>query len=119
MNIKESLEAIMTLDGAIGASVVDYTSGMMLATAGGGSLNLEIASAGNMEVVRAKMKTMKALGLNEKIEDILITLGTQYHMIRLIEKKTGIFIYVALHSNKANLAMARMKLREVEESITF
>src|SRR6185369_10513123 len=78
-NVKESLEKIMATDGAIGTCVVDSNSGMMLGAAGGGpGLNIEVAAAGNTEVVRAKRKTMKSLGLNDAIEDILITLGKQY-----------------------------------------
>ena len=63
-NIKESLVKIMQLDGALGSCVVDSNSGMMLGSDGGsGPINLEIAAAGNTEVVRAKRKTMKALNL--------------------------------------------------------
>lgn len=50
---------------------------MVLAQARGGPVNLEIAAASNTEVVRAKLKTMKALNLQDNIEDILITLNRQ------------------------------------------
>jgi hypothetical protein len=81
-NLSNSLAAVMQLGGAVGVAIVDLESGMSLGQAGGGSLNLEIAAAGNTEVVRAKMRTMADLGLSDEIEDILITLGTQYHIIR-------------------------------------
>ncbi len=76
-NVKESLSLMLQLDGAVGACVVDSNSGMMLGAEGGGGVNLEIAAAGNTEVVRAKRKTMAALKLGDTIEDILITLGKQ------------------------------------------
>lgn len=117
-NVKESLEKIMSTDGALGTCVVDSNSGMMLGSAGGGpSLNIEVAAAGNTEVVRAKRKTMKSLGLNDAIEDILITLGKQYHIIRLCEANDAMFIYVVLDKNKANLAMARLQISEAEKQM--
>ena len=117
-NLNESLQDLMTLDGALCAAVVDYNSGMLLGSIGTG-VDLELAAAGNTEVVRAKMKTMKSLGLNDSIEDILITLGKQYHILRPAEKINGIFIYYVLDSGRANLALARRKITDVESKITM
>ncbi|WP_434779180.1 hypothetical protein [Neisseria sp. Ec49-e6-T10] len=118
MNAKDSLAEILTLDGALCCSVVDYNSGMMLASAGSGA-DLEIASAGNTEVVRAKLKTMELLGKKDHIEDILISLGTEYHIIYLIPSLPGIFIYAVLDHAKGNLAMARRKIQDVGSSLTI
>ena len=117
-NLNESLQDLMTLDGAMCAAVVDYNSGMLLGSIGSG-VDLELAAAGNTEVVRAKMKTMKSLGLNDTIEDIVITLGKQYHILRPAEKINGIFIYYVLDSGRANLALARRKIADVESKITM
>jgi hypothetical protein len=109
----------MELDGILGASIVDSNSGMMLATAGGGPmLNLELAAAGNTEVVRAKRKTVKSLGLPEAIDDILITLTRQYHLIRPLASNDALFIYVALDRSKANLALARHTVAAAEKDLT-
>src|SRR4051812_14062385 len=71
---KEALAKLMEIDGVLGACIVDSNSGMMLGSIGGGAaINLELAAAGNTEVVRAKRKTMKSLNLSDPIEDILIT----------------------------------------------
>ena len=88
-NIKESMDALLQSDGAMCTAIVDANSGMVLGQAGTG-LDLELAAAGNTEVVRAKLKTMKSLGLNDKIEDILITLGSQYHIIRPVASKEAV-----------------------------
>ncbi|GLY17429.1 hypothetical protein LWF15_18115 [Kineosporia rhizophila] len=118
-NIDTVLKEAMQIDGAIGVALVDHTSGMTLGQAGGNTLNLEVAAAGNTEVVRAKLRTMDALRLRENIEDILITLDTQYHLIRLITDKsgTGLFLYLALDKQRSNLAMARHKLANLERTM--
>ncbi len=118
-NIKQTLEDLMKIEGAIGACVVDFKSGLALGSIGGGQLlNIEIAAAGNSEVVRSKMKVMAQLGLKEKIEDILITLNSQYHIIRPLTNHQNLFIYMALTRANANLALARYKIQELEGAMT-
>lgn len=116
---KETLPKLLEIDGCLGACIVDSNSGMMLGAVGGGNVNLEIAAAGNTEVVRAKRKTMKALALNEQIEDILISLGKQYHMIRPLSSNDALFIYVVLDRSRSNLAMARHMLSGIEKELTI
>jgi hypothetical protein len=119
-NIKESLDKLMQIDGAVGTCVVDSDSGMVLgATGGGGSINLEIAAAGNTEVVRAKRKTMAALNLKDDIDDILITLGKAYHLIRPLKTNTAIFVYLVIDKNRGNLAMARHQLSAIEKAMVI
>lgn len=121
MNIETALKEAMNIEGAIGAALVDWESGMPLGTLGGGKyLNLELAAAGNTEVVRAKMRTMQSLNLNDSIEDILITLTKQYHLIRLLantDGAQGLFLYLALDRSKANLALARHHLKRIESEL--
>lgn len=117
-SIKQTLDDLLNTDGAICAAVVDSTSGMILGSAGSG-VDMEVAAAGNTEVVRAKLKTMKALGLNDAIEDILITLGKQYHIIRPSAVKEGVFIYFVLDKGRSNLAMARRKTVDVDAAMSF
>jgi len=118
-NVKESLARIMELDGALAAAVVDSNSGMMLGSSGhNASIDLEVAAAGNTEVVRAKRKTMKALSLKDSIDDILITLHTQYHLIRPLSSNESLFVYLVLDKQKSNLAMARHHLSSAEKALS-
>jgi hypothetical protein len=116
VNIETALKEAMAIDGALGVSLVDYESGMSLGTLGGGQgLDLEIAAAGNTEVVRAKVRTLATLGMEDAIEDILITLGRQYHLIRPLGSSRGsLFLYLALDRSRANLALARHGLKRIE-----
>ena len=118
-NAKETLPKLMEIDGCIGCCIVDSNSGMMLGASGGGAISLEVAAAGNTEVVRSKRKTMKALNLNDQIEDMLITLGRQYHLIRPLSSNDALFIYVVLDKSKANLAMARHQLTQIERDLVI
>ncbi|MEU3498016.1 hypothetical protein [Kitasatospora cineracea] len=119
--VETALKDIMgSIEGTIGVALVDYNSGMALGTVGGGSdLDLNVAAAGNTDVVRAKLRAMELLNLNEAIEDILISLSTQYHLIRPLTSRTGkgLFLYLALDRNRANLAMARHQLKKVEAEL--
>lgn len=119
-NMDISLKEMMAIDGAVGAVVVDYNSGMALGALGGSKeLDLQVAAAGNTEVVRAKMRTMESLGIKDGIEDILITLTNQYHVIRPVTGRSGkgLFLYMALDRVRANLALARHSLRAIEEKL--
>jgi len=115
-NIPETLEQLLKTDGAMCAALVDSSSGMLLGKAGGG-LDLDVAAAGNTEVVRAKLKTIKALGLDDSIDDILITLSSQYHIIRPLGHTPEVFLYLVLDVAKSNLALARINVKKADGSL--
>lgn len=113
-----ALNDALNIEGALGVALVDSQSGMALATAGNPpGLDLNVAAAGNSNVIQAKIRTMADLGLRENIEDILITLDTQYHIIRTFGRQEGMFLYLVLDKNRANLAMARFRLAKVEKEL--
>lgn len=117
-NINKTLEETMKIDGAIGAAIADWDSGLCLGMAGGGArLNIEIAAAGNCQVVKAKMSTMNELGIKGAIQDILITLDDQIHLIRPLRRGESMFMYLAIDKNKGNLALARHKLTKLESEL--
>ncbi len=117
MDMDASLKEAMSIEGAFAVALVDYTSGMTLAVAGGTpDFDVTVAAAGNTDVVRAKLRAIELLGLREPIEDMLITLDTQYHLIRPLTAGSGsrLFLYLALRKDRANLALARHHLRRIE-----
>lgn len=115
---KLDLSPLREMDGYLASAIVDSSSGMTLAMdASGGDFNIEMAAAGNTDVVRKKRDVMKKLKLNDKIEDILISLQKQYHLIRPLESNDALFIYVALDRSRANLGMARSELNSFEKGL--
>ncbi len=117
-NVKENLAKLEAIDGFIGAALADSDSGMCMGYLGGsGTFSLEVAAASNTEVVRSKRKAMKALNLRDEIEDILISLGKQYHLIRPVRSRPNLFYYLVVDRQRANLAMARHTLGETEREL--
>ncbi|HKQ69895.1 MAG TPA: hypothetical protein VJT73_11180 [Polyangiaceae bacterium] len=107
---KQMLEMIDRIEkeanGFIAASLVDLDSGMTLAVKSTRSdFDLTAASAYNSEMVKTKLKIMKTLGLGGTLEDMLLTLSEQIHLIRLINPTT--FLYLAVDRSHSNLAIVR------------
>jgi len=105
------------ISGFIAVSVTEVETGMSYCSL---SLNPnfdpELASAYNLEVVKAKLSAIKALGLDQKINDILITLTDQIHIIDVSEDGKY-FIYLAVDSTKANLGLTRATLAKFKKDI--
>jgi hypothetical protein len=105
--IQEVFERVAAdIPGFIAASLVDLESGMTLGVKTGRvEFDLTAASAYNSEMVKQKLKIMKALNLKTSLEDMLITLGEQIHIIKLVSPTT--FIYLAADRASTNLAIVR------------
>ncbi len=113
-------EALASIEGATGAALVDYTSGMALGTIGGSkSFDLTVAAAGNTDVVRAKLRTMEHLGLKGQDR------GHPDHPERSVPPdphadrpgRQRPVLYLVLDAKRAILAMARHQLKKIEEDL--
>ena len=105
--INEQFEKLATeIPGFIAGSLVDMESGMTLGLKSNrADFDLAAASAYNSEMVKQKLKIMKALNLRTSFEDMIITLGDQIHVIKMVTPAT--FIYLAADRASCNLAIAR------------
>jgi hypothetical protein len=114
-DIKTSVARALEIDGCTGAALVDFESGLCLGVAGNPGFDLELAAAGNTEVVRATKVIRDKLGFKDRIDDILITLTGQYHMIRMVGSST--FLYITLDRRRSNLALARKELATIDRDL--
>lgn len=116
--LNDVLEKIQTdTNGFIAASLVDLDSGMTLAIkASRTDFDLTAASAYNSELVKQKLKIMRTLGLTGAIEDMLITLTEQIHLIKLIGPNT--FLYLAVDKKQSNLALVRSAVNRHANALT-
>jgi predicted regulator of Ras-like GTPase activity (Roadblock/LC7/MglB family) len=112
--VKDILDELPTL---LAVAVVEVESGMPLASHSNiADFDIETAAAYNTEVVKAKLKAIKALNLNQTVQDILLTLTDQLHLMKL--SPTGDkFIYLAVNSRDTNLAQARQILKMHSSSL--
>ena len=105
--IQETFDRVaQDIPGFIAASLVDLESGMTLgARSLRSDFDLTAASAYNSEMVKQKLKIMKALKLDTTLEDMLLTLGDQIHVIRLVSPTS--FVYLAADRAQSNIAIVR------------
>ncbi len=106
----------MDVDGALGAALVDHEQGLTLGSSGR-EFDIELAASGNIEVVRAKLAVVRSIKVKGSIEDILITMSEQYHLIRPLRKATHLFLLLAIDRNKGNLGLARHHLSTIENEL--
>ncbi|CAM4057456.1 MULTISPECIES: hypothetical protein [Flavobacterium] len=105
------------ISGFIAVSVTEIKSGVSyFSLSVDPSFDPELASAYNLEVAKAKLSAIKALNLDQKIENIMINLTSQIHIIDISEDGEY-FIYLAVDSNKANLGMTKSVLNKYKKDI--
>ncbi|MGW6058532.1 hypothetical protein [Streptomyces sp. NPDC055189] len=133
--IDECLLEAMTLPGARGAAIVDWTSGLALGSVGdppGG--DHEATAAETAEVARSAaeyqafapkddvLDPVLATGRKElPVEDLMVTTRTGFHLIRFVETTfdSSVFLYLWLDRHTGNLAMARLRLRDLSERLVL
>jgi hypothetical protein len=115
-DLTAALDESMAIAGAMAVVIVDMNSGMAVGKAGDG-LDLDLAAAGNSQILRAVIGSMRSLGIREDLEDILITLSSQYHLIRPLGAGKALFLYLVLNKGRANLTLARRSLVRVESAL--
>ncbi|MEU1946863.1 hypothetical protein ABZ554_31595 [Streptomyces sp. NPDC020125] len=138
--IDECLLEAMTVNGARGAAVIEWTSGLALGMVGEvRDEDPEATAAETAELARmaAEQRAFAALGpggakggsgsgagsgpdaddtdRDPAVEDIIVTTRTCYHLLRFVDTAfdSGVFFYLWLDRREGNLALARMRLRDM------
>ena len=120
MTLDEMVNGLSRIKGVIAAAVVDYGSGMMMAShTNDESFDLEAASAGCVNIIHAKMKTVAHLELDDELHDIQISLHNQIHLICPCTNKENIFVYLVADRKVANLSICRRSLFSAEKLVEF
>ena len=118
---RECVDEILALDGALGAALVEWTEGTVVAALArdGDEERVRLAALGEAEVLVAKVAAVGADAQGDLIEDIIITLGSEYHVLRLLKSQPRHVLYVNLDRSRANLAHTTMRLAEIEDLLVL
>jgi hypothetical protein len=100
------LDSLMQTEGTLCVGLIDAPSGMVLECAGHG-VDIDLAAPGCADLLQAAMRTMLSLCKDDDIEDIVISLPLQYHLLRPIPSPQGLFLYGVFDRKRTNLALAR------------
>ena len=101
------LEEARKIDGAVGAAVVDAERGVVLGQVGDDS------PAMAKDLVLAALRGMDAAQRDDHIEDIMLTLGKQYHVIRFLDGGHELFVHLVLDRERGSLGLARHQLAKL------
>ncbi|WP_189383011.1 hypothetical protein [Streptosporangium nondiastaticum] len=122
--VETALEKALAISGATGVAIVDFRQRRVLGWLDRGSgLDMDKVAYGDSDVMRAKLYTLELLGYPpDSVEDILITLDRELHMIRPLPRlrEGGIFIYLVLERDQTlSLDEIRRQLRSLEPLLTL
>ncbi|MFT3692702.1 MAG: response regulator [Kofleriaceae bacterium] len=113
--VRSPLAPLRELEGCTAACLVDTESGVVLGSEiADADAELQLAAAGYAEMFRRERATVAALALDDHLEDVLITLGREYHILRAVAVRPSLCIYVVIDRKVGNLGMARFALAAAE-----
>lgn len=115
-NVRTCLEEVMLLDGILGAVLLDLKSGRVLGMAGDTPF-LDIEAAAHADLMKAKFNVLSSLGKTDTVEEILITLGQHYQLLRCIGGGQSLMLYLNFHRRQACLDSARARLSQIEAEL--
>lgn len=107
----------MAIPGARGASLVDWSSGLVLGAAGeGANGDHDVTAAETTEVARAVVESSSVMATASgglPVQDIMVTTSDGYHLIRFVETAfdSNVLFYLWLDRSEGNLALARFQLQ--------
>ncbi|WIM97784.1 hypothetical protein ACTOB_001336 [Actinoplanes oblitus] len=120
--VDHCLQEAMTIPGAVGASIVDYTTGFPVATTGAApNADHEAAAAGTADVVQAANSRSLFVSAipHDLLEDLIITTAGGYHLLRVVQTEfdSRLVLYVWLDRVRGNLAVARRMMQRLTDEL--
>ena len=117
---RQALADMLQVDGLLGCAIVDGTTGLVLAREARDDhpADLDLSAAASAQVLRAHRLAARNMGLSEQIDEVMTSAGNRHSVLRLVSRHPDLFLMALLDRNRANLALARYKLMEVDKSLS-
>lgn len=106
------------IPGFIAVSILDIYKGINYYSKKKANSDYDIDLDSNyiLEMVRARLNGIEATHQNQKIDDITITLSSQFHIIN-ISKDHNYMFYLVVDAAEANLTMTKALLHKFKKSV--
>lgn len=122
MGVNGWMEQIMTIPGVRGATLVDCSTGLAVAAAGvAGAPDRNQDAAGTSDVVRVVLASpaLSASPVGDEVQEIIVSGTFGYHLLVCVGRAFGnqLFLHVVLDRDSGNLALARLRVREIVDLI--
>lgn len=116
---RNALTDMLTIDGLLGCAVVDGTTGLVLArdSREDQPADLDLSAAASAQVLRAHRLAARNMGLSDHIDEVMVSAGNRQQVLRTVSGHADLFLLALLDKQRANLALARYKLMEVEKGL--
>jgi|GEM_PF-458966 len=116
---RQALADMLSIDGLLGCAVVDGTTGLVLARESREDqpADIDLSAAASAQVLRAHKLAARNMGLSEQIDEVMVSAGPRQQVLRTVTRHPDLFLLALLDKHRANLALARYKLMEVEKSL--
>jgi hypothetical protein len=114
----ECLRQVMTIPGALGATLVDHATGLTLGTTGRAPADDSgVTGSGLTALVDAALggAPFTPAGAVGRLDNIAVTAGNGYHLVHLLPGRpdTLLVLYVWLDRVRGNLAIAQRRIRSL------
>ncbi|HEY0190679.1 MAG TPA: response regulator [Kofleriaceae bacterium] len=110
------VEKLRRLDGYAAAMMIDSQSGVVLGGDGDvSSPEIQAAAAGYCELYRMECALVDRLGVADEIEDVVITMSKQYHVLHAVAGAPSLLLCVALDRDTASLGLARYAIAAADQ----
>lgn len=111
------LDELTVLDGLIFVALVNGQTGAIAASPSRGP-DIDRAALAASEIWKTHRRTLRQMGHarpGEPLEEILVTAGSRYHILRTLRAHPDLFILGVLDKLRSNLAMTRYRIMEAQQ----